>query len=73
MRIEISRLVPRMIVVFPGNFLLTFLVAMAVGVEVTGLVAGMVMMFAWLFLGHLRSPWVSGDRAAKALQSNAPA
>jgi len=52
MRVEIAGLVPGMIMMFAGHFLLALFVAVTVGVKVTRLMTGMVMVLTRLFLWH---------------------
>jgi ascorbate-specific PTS system EIIC-type component UlaA len=54
--VEIARFVTGMLVVLTGHFLLPCLVAVAVLVEITGLVPRMIVMLAGLLLCHFCSP-----------------
>lgn len=54
MRVEITRGVPRMIMVLAGHFLLPLFVAMTMLVQVAGLMAGVIVVLAGLLSGLLR-------------------
>lgn len=60
MLIEITRHVPRMIVVLSGNFLFGRLVAVAMLIQISRLVARMLVVLSWLFLRHIVPPveWI---------------
>jgi hypothetical protein len=56
--VEIARRVSWMVMMFTGHFALTLFVAVAMLVEIAGLMPRMVVMLASFFFGHFQSPSV---------------
>lgn len=52
MRVKIARFMPSVLMMLAGHFFLTSLVPMPVLIQIPWFVAGVIVMWAWLFLRH---------------------